>query len=286
MLAGVVACISKTGRPAADSLILLDSLIQMQYMDEKLLMLSFGAESVSAINTEKGIVLIDAGISTSLTKLYKEKIEQVFQNNPFAYVINTHADHDHYRGNSVFPEAKIVGHINGLDEIDLYWKDPLRVQHSLESIADEYTQALANCQPNSDDWYMNFTQKIRYQGASRDVKRKIQIRKPDITFMDSLTLDMGDISLEMIYFGSCHSNSDILVHVPELKVLFSGDLIFEYGRPACRDQNNKGKDQWLKAIQWTKLRMSLIERVIGGHGQVLTLDDLKAFQSLIIKKTE
>jgi hypothetical protein len=52
------------------------------------------------------------------------------------------------------------------------------------------------------------------------------------------------------------------------------------------DQGRPGKGQWLKAIQWTNLRMSNIEMVIGGHGQVLTLDDLKAFQSLILEKTE
>lgn len=286
MFAAIFSCNRTAVSPIEESKNLIDSLVQSQWIDEQLLMLSFGAESVSAINTENGIVMIDAGISTGLTKVYREKIEQAFQNKPVAYVINTHAHHDHYRGNSVFPEAVIAVHENGLDEIDQYWKDPLKVQQSLESIAEEHAQAIQNCQPHSDDWYFNLTQEIRYREASLDAKKKIPIRKAQITFVDSLTLDMGDTTFEMIYFGKCHSNSDILVYVPELKVLFSGDLIFEYGRPACREPDITEKAQWLKAIQWTKLRTANIEKVIGGHGQVLTLEDLKAFHSLILKKTE
>jgi glyoxylase-like metal-dependent hydrolase (beta-lactamase superfamily II) len=62
--------------------------------------------------------LIPSGISTILTKSYKEKFEQAFPNNPVNCVINTHAHPEHYRGNSVFPEAVITGHKNGLEEMD------------------------------------------------------------------------------------------------------------------------------------------------------------------------
>ena len=58
---------------------------------------SFGAEAITAINTENGIVVVDAGISTALTQKYRRKIEQEFQHGHFSYIINTHADHDHYR---------------------------------------------------------------------------------------------------------------------------------------------------------------------------------------------
>ena len=286
MFAGIHGCISSTDSPSTDKESIIDSLIQSDWINEKLLMLSFGAESVSAINTDKGIVLIDAGISTGLTQLYREKIEQSFQNKAFALVINTHAHHDHYRGNSVFADAVIVGHENGLEEIDQYWKDPDQIKQSLKAFAEEHSQALKNCQPYSDSYYFNLTQRIRYQEACRDVKKKIQIREPKITFQDSLTLDMGDITFELMYFGSCHSGSDILIYVPELKVLFSGDLIHEYGRPDIRYREMTHMEQWRKAIRWISLRMDNMDKVIGGHGQVLTLDDLMAFKRIIIEKTQ
>ena len=138
--------------------------------------------------------------------------------------------------------------------------------------------------PHSEDWNRNLMQQTRYQSAHQDAVNKIPIRKPEITFRDSLQLDMGDMTLELKYFGKCHSNSDILVYIPELKTLFTGDLMFQYGRPSIRDQHMTDKDLWQKAIAWTEQRMEHIETIIGGHGQVLTRDDLQAFHRILLEK--
>ncbi|PLX20808.1 MAG: hypothetical protein C0599_08550, partial [Salinivirgaceae bacterium] len=103
---------------------LTDSLIQVQKINDVTILVSFGADAVTAINTKNGIVVIDAGISTYLTKKYKKIIAQEFNNQKFIYLINTHSHHDHNRGNSVFDEAKIIGHVNGFDEIEKQWNNP------------------------------------------------------------------------------------------------------------------------------------------------------------------
>jgi glyoxylase-like metal-dependent hydrolase (beta-lactamase superfamily II) len=261
-----------------------DSLIQDQWVNEKTYLVSFGAEAITAILTEKGIVVVDAGISTGLTQIYRRKIEEAFPQSPFTHVINTHAHHDHYRGNSVFPEARVVGHEKGPAEMETYWMAPGQVAASLEVIVEEYEAKVAGSLPGSEDYYRNLMQQIRYQSAFEDARKNIPIRKPEITFPDSLRLDMGNITLELKYFGSCHSSSDILVYIPELKVLFTGDLLFQYGRPSIRDPLMADSALWQKAIIWTEQRMDRIETVIGGHGQLLTRDDLQAFHLKLSEK--
>ena len=123
------------------------------------------------------------------------------------------------------------------------------------------------------------------KSAYEDAVKRIPIRKPDILFSDSLGIDMGDISFELKYFGSCHSNSDILIYIPELKILFCGDLMFRYGRPSIRENNITDRELWQEAIAWTEKRMDKIETVIGGHGQLLTREDLQAFHRIILEKT-
>jgi glyoxylase-like metal-dependent hydrolase (beta-lactamase superfamily II) len=260
---------------------LVDSLIQQHKINENTLMLSFGAESISAIQTDKGIVVIDAGISTGLTGLFREKIEHAFQGSPFTYVINTHAHHDHCRGNSVFPEAEIVGQLNGTRTIDDQWKDPKRMQQFLRATAREYAYKLKDCVPYSDTWYDHFYQYTRYQQAYKDAKAMIPLRNPDMVFADDCVIDMGNITFEMKYFGHCHSNSDILIHIPEHKLLFVGDLMYEYGRPSIRDTTLSEKEIWHKSLAWTEERMDQIETVIGGHGQLFSVDDLKAFVGIM-----
>jgi glyoxylase-like metal-dependent hydrolase (beta-lactamase superfamily II) len=62
-------------------------------------------DTVIAFNSEKGLVVVDTGVSTTLTTAYRARIEEVFGRDDFAYVINTHYHYDHTVGNPVFPEA-------------------------------------------------------------------------------------------------------------------------------------------------------------------------------------
>lgn len=277
LLANLCACTSNKTSQKDPYHGLVDSLIQVHRINKQTLMLSFGAESVSAIQTDKGIVVIDAGISTGLTQLFRKLIEHEFKGCPFAYVLNTHAHHDHCRGNSVFPEAEIVGQVNGIKFMDDQWKDPKRMQDFLKNTAKDYESRLNTCIPHSEEWYNSFQQFTRYQQAYRDAKELIPIRKPTMVFADDYVIDMGNATFDLKYFGQCHSNSDILIHVPELKLLFTGDLMFEYGRPSIRDTTMAEQEIWYGSLAWIDERMAQIDKVIGGHGQLLSSDDLKAF---------
>jgi glyoxylase-like metal-dependent hydrolase (beta-lactamase superfamily II) len=286
VLANLYACNSNKTSQTDNTPSLVDSLIQIHRIDEKTILVSFGVDAITAINTDKGIVVIDAGISTGLTKTCRKRIENEFNCSHFAYVINTHAHHDHNRGNSVFSEADVVGQENGSKEIEDQWKNTEKMKTSLGKVVKEYDDRLQISTPHSEEWYDNFKQKIRYQNAYHDALDRIPIKKPTISFPDSLVINMGDITFEMRYFGKCHSNSDILIYIPELKMLFTGDLMFSYGRPSIRDKTMAEREIWRKSLVWTEERMNNIETVIGGHGEFLTMDDLKAFVGIVYDKTK
>ena len=262
---------------------LIDSLINVTQINDKTILLSFGADAITAIKTQKGIVIIDAGISTGLTSKFRKRIETNFQENKFVYVINTHSHSDHYGGNSVFPEAKIVAQKNGLKEISAKVPGSNKQQRLLK-VVEKYDIKLKKYNRNTQDWYYAFTQKVRYYYAFKDAKSKLPIKQPDITFSDGYKIKMGDVSFEMIYFGKCHSESDILIYVPELKLLFVGDLMFQYGRPSINDASMHDKLKWKQAILWIEKRMHNIEKIINGHGELLTNDDLRYFNDQIMEK--
>jgi glyoxylase-like metal-dependent hydrolase (beta-lactamase superfamily II) len=249
-------------------------------------MVLFGSDAITAINTKNGIVVIDAGISTGLTSKYKDRIKTEFQSDNFAYVINTHAHHDHNRGNSVFNKSKIVGYENGLKEIEKQWEDPEKVKKAIGKIVEEYELKFQKYEQNSEEWYDAFKQKTRYQNSYNDVENLIPIKKPNITFSDSFNIDMRNITFELKYFGKCLSISDILIYVPELKLLFTGDLMFQYGRPSINDKTMADKELWVKAIRWLEKRMYNIDKVIGGHGQIMSIDDLKSFNKIMLEQIE
>ena len=49
--------------------------------------------------------------------------------------------------------------------------------------------------------------------------------KSDILFDDDLTVDLGDVTVRLVYYGPAHSNSDTLAFVEPDRVLVSGDVV-------------------------------------------------------------
>jgi glyoxylase-like metal-dependent hydrolase (beta-lactamase superfamily II) len=110
--------------------------------------------------------------------------------------------------------------------------------------------------------------------------------KPNITFNDGYNINMGDETLSLMYFGMAHSTSDILIQIPNEKILMVGGLFSKYGRPGFTIENNKYIERWVKVLKWIDDQWIDIEIVIGGHGEILSKEDLSAFRDRIIKTSE
>ncbi len=276
-------CGSKSIYKNKNELQKIDSLIKVQEFNDRTVLVKFGYDAITAIKTTKGIVVIDAGISTSLTARYKNIIENKFNNHNFVYVINSHGHPDHIRGNSLFPKAQVIGHENCHND-GFVNRNPDSLSISVGKIVDDYELQLQNSIPNTAEWYDIYTQKIRYKGAYWDIKKHTPVRFPDIIFTDSMKLECGDTTFEMIYFGTFHSTSDILIYVPEKKILFTGDLFSKYGRPGFGNSSFTDNDRWLHANKWIMKRINDIETIIDGHGQILTTDDLRIFNENLLSQ--
>jgi glyoxylase-like metal-dependent hydrolase (beta-lactamase superfamily II) len=260
------------------------SLIKVRKVNDCTVLVNFGYDAVTAIKTTHGIVLVDAGISTVLTEKYRKTIQNIFHQNDYVYVINTHGHHDHIAGNGIFSKAKVIGHENCQNDISDRWTNTRKSMIDLSKIVEDYEQQLLLAKPNSVEWNDIFTQKIRYSSAFRDVENHVSYKLPDITFTDSMKIELGDTTIEMIYFGKFHSNSDILIYVPEIRVLFTGDLFSKYGRPSMSSSLISDEIREMQAMEWIKKRTNNIETIIDGHGQILSIDDLKLFTDNLLKK--
>ncbi|MDD3876034.1 MAG: MBL fold metallo-hydrolase [Bacteroidales bacterium] len=260
----------------------IDSFIEVRNINAKTIIVTFGADAITAINTNNGIVVIDAGISSGLTLKYRHIIEKKFQKNNFIYVINTHGHPDHVGGNNVFPNATILGQINSINEISEHNLNLSNVKISMENLITEYDSILGAAYINAEDYHHAFTQKTRYQSALNDILNDIPLKIPNSTFSDSMDVFFDDISLNLFYFGRCHSKSDILIYAPELKILFTGDLFSEYGRPSYNNPLFIDKELCKRGVSWIKQRMGAVDVIIGGHGQILSEDDLNLFVSNIL----
>ena len=77
--------------------------------------------TITAITTEKGILMIDTSNSVKFARNVRELINKELGRNDITYVINTHHHFDHTCGNQIFSDAVIIGHekcIRGMEQFE------------------------------------------------------------------------------------------------------------------------------------------------------------------------
>ncbi|MBN1337962.1 MAG: MBL fold metallo-hydrolase [Bacteroidales bacterium] len=254
-------------------------------LTESVIVVNVASDAVTFIRTVDGIVVIDAGITPSLTARYRKIVEKEFQRKDFLYLINTHAHHDHTGGNSAFPGVRIIGHENCRTEMLAGTGDPEKIKAWTLKIIEEYENEPYLDESGPENERENACQKLRFQHLYNDLQKGIRtVKPPDITFTDSLTIYAGGLAFHLFYFGKAHSGSDILVFIPGLKILMCGDLFSPGGIPAF--SNGGDTLHWIAAMDRLMTKTSEIETVIGGHGQIMNRNDLERFNEYIRKKQD
>jgi glyoxylase-like metal-dependent hydrolase (beta-lactamase superfamily II) len=259
-----------------------DDEFKVTRLGEKAALFQIGREStinIIVLASRRGLVVIDTGILPSRGAALRSAIEREFGRSDFAYIINTHSHFDHTDGNQAFADVPIVGHQNAVREMNRSLGSPGAVEVFLRSRAG-YQSALENELKTATVGSRDET-RIREQlarnGALIDDFRqgRFILTRPTVLFSDRLTLDLGDLTLNLIYFGRAHTESDILIHVPELRLLVVGDLFQKDWLPTF---SNPRADvpRWFEALYGLPAGLQAVERAVGGHSEPMSGDDLRA----------
>ena len=176
----------------------------------------------------RGVVSVDACATERRTRAYLEAIATV-STRPVRTVINTHHHGDHTFGNYLFGGATIVAHEATRAGV-LGWGQPWS--------APIWTEV---------DW-----------GA-------IELEPPFLTYTDGVTVWLDDLRCEVRYVGTAaHTTNDSLVWIPERRLLFCGDLLFNGGTPFLVQGSVAGAVDVLENV----VRPLGAETIVPGHGPV------------------
>jgi glyoxylase-like metal-dependent hydrolase (beta-lactamase superfamily II) len=125
----------------------------------------------------------------------------------------------------------------------------------------------------------------------QDLQEGYEVVKPSLTFSDSYTLDLGDLTLELIFFGKGHSNSDILIYVPQERVLVSGAIAYQqYRVPEIGEESHLADVHRFIAVLDRLLADKVkIDHVIPGHSVPLTraaLPPIRDYYQTMLKEVQ
>jgi len=233
-----------------------------------------GNSNIVALNSQKGIVVIDTDVSPTLAMLLRQKIAEVFGRKDFAYVINTHAHGDHTYGNQVFADAVIVGQENCPGEMTANAEKLKGTSANLKTGLLMLKSKLEKMDKESAP-AKSLARKIAYyELVLQGYENGFVLTPPSVTFSDGLSLHLGDLDLNLGYFGKAHSTSDILVHCPQEGLWLTGDL-FSSGEDLYIDS-----ERVLELPRWKARLEEMVttgrdtKYIIPGHGEFLIMDDL------------
>ena len=180
---------------------------------------------------DDGVLVIDAMMVASQVRPYLEEIRKV-TDKPIRYLVNTHHHVDHSFGNQFYLPTDVVSHRGCRESMIIAGAD-------VESLTQRYPQY-------RDDWVQS------------------RLTPASITYEDKMIVHLGDRVIELLHPGPAHTYGDTLVYLPREKVLFTGDVAFQYLTPLARDGH---------VSNWIKVTNGILKDVnattlVMGHGPV------------------
>ena len=187
---------------------------------------------------DKGAIVIDTGFSDEVGMHIRNAVEKLTKL-PITHVINTHHHGDHTLGNVIFQGAEFISSENCKKLVEDTGADWIAIAEN----------AIGHKLPNT-----------RPVPASRTYAS--QTHTP---------IEINGVKMELWVPTAAHTKGDMLVWLPDDKVLIAGDVLVNTTLPVFRDAEVRNWVQTLADLQHYPAKT-----IIPGHGPLMTMKDAKA----------
>lgn len=173
-------------------------------------------------------------------------------------IVNTHANGDHWYGNAVVGAASIVASTRAAEE--------------MARLPPSAMAALVGSSPDGSFFHRIFDA-FQFGG--------VEAALPTQCFDGSLSLSVGDVGVSAVELGPAHTAGDVIVVVPDRRVVFTGDLLFAGGHPIVWAGPVAN---WIAALDHV-LALD-IDVVVPGHGPVTDKDGVRELRAYFVELLE
>lgn len=214
----------------------------------------FGWNNAGFIGCGGGLVVDtfwDLAYTGRMIDLFREVGPQ-----PPRYLVNTHHNADHVWGNQLFADCEIIAHKNCREAMAAGIK-PADFQKLFQAPV-----------PPERQWVADDIAVYDFSG--------IEITLPTRLIEDRLDLELDAMPCHIIYVGPAHTSSDLIVHLPEQKIVFAGDIIFNQCTPLGWEGTNA---KWLEAID--RIIELKPETIVPGHGPLCSIKEAQELRGYL-----
>lgn len=202
---------------------------------------SWGWSNAGLVVGDGTSLLVDTLFDLRITHTMLELMKPVSDGAPISTVVNTHANGDHHYGNQLVKGAEIIS--------------SSATAREMGDVPASMLLALNQAPGEVGELFRHFFGAFDFSG--------IEPTPPTRTFDGRLELDVGGRLVELIEVGPAHTAGDTLVHVPDARTIYTGDILFIGGTPIVWAGP---LSNWVAACD-LMLGMD-IDTVVPGHGPV------------------
>ena len=202
---------------------------------------SWGWSNAGLVVGDGASLLVDTLFDLKLTRDMLDAFSRFTDSAAIASVVNTHANGDHCYGNQLVDDAEIIA--------------SAAAAHEMAEVSPASLAALNKAPGEIGELFRGFFGAFEFDG--------IEMRLPDRTFEGRLDIEVGGRHIELIEVGPAHTAGDVIVHVPDARTVFTGDILFIGGTPIVWAGP---LSNWVAACD-LMLGMD-VETVVPGHGPV------------------
>jgi cyclase len=213
---------------------------------------SWGESNAGIVAGDGGSLLVDTLWDLGFTREMLRAMAPVTREAPIKYLINSHADGDHLWGNQLVEDAEIIrttacdqeaGEVKPASMIMLRW---------LGEILERFGIGKAR---KAGAYFHSLVAPYDFRG--------IEFKPASRTFEGEMVLEAGGREIRLIDVGPAHSRSDLVVHVPDAKALFCGDILFA----GCTPVLWAGPiENYISALD--KILSMDVDTLVPGHGPI------------------
>jgi len=219
-------------------------------------------------------VVFDTFISPDAAKDLLKAAEQLASHKA-TFVVNSHYHNDHIRGNQVFsPDVDIISTTWTRQAIAR--NEPEEMKWERENIPKGIIDAQSKLDAEKDPKRRReLAFLIVYYQSIIESHPRLKMRLPNITFENKLVVQGTRRTIELLSFVG-HTASDLVLYLPEEKIVFMSDLLFINMHPYLP---SGFPEHWKQSL--SKVEALEIQTAVPGHGPVGRPTDLSVMTQYI-----
>lgn len=196
--------------------------------------------NLSFIITDGGVLVVNAGGSWLLAQALHDEIKAI-TDQPVKFVVLENGQGHAMLGTSYWQAqgATVIAHADAAEEIEQSGENVLS----------------------------------RMQLRNRDKAMGTTLSAPDEVFSDERIITLGSERIELKYLGPAHSPGDIVVWLPNQKLVISGDMAFHQRLLPVFEYTNTA--EWIDS--WSAFSGLGADMVIPGHGEPTNMQQVTKY---------